>query len=213
MEREGLGTNHALVRLRSPKIPHSIPKPLSETAARALVDKAAQTSPEPWVAARNTAIITLLYACGLRVSEALALNQKDAPLGTSITILGKGNKERLVPVLPAAREAVDAYQKECPHTLSRNDALFVGVRGGRLNPREVQKLMVLLRAQLGLPGTATPHALRHSFATHLLSAGGDLRSIQELLGHANLSTTQLYTEVDTKRLQEVYDKAHPRNRK
>lgn len=211
MEREGLGANHALARLRSPKIPHSIPKPLSEGAALALIDQAADIASDPWVAARNTAIITLLYACGLRVSEALALDRKDTPLGTSLTILGKGNKERIVPVLPAAREAVDLYLALSPQSTQADSPLFIGVRGSRLNPREVQKLMVSLRARLGLQSTATPHALRHSFATHLLSAGGDLRSIQELLGHASLSTTQLYTEVDTKRLQDVYDKAHPRN--
>lgn len=213
MEREGLGSNHALARLRSPKIPHSIPKPLSETAAHKVIGQTAKLSPDPWVAARNTAIITLLYACGLRISEALALDHRHVPLGISLTIKGKGNKERIVPVLPVAREAVDDYLKLCSQASQANDPLFIGVRGGRLNPREVQKLMVTLRAHLGLPNTATPHALRHSFATHLLSAGGDLRSIQELLGHASLSTTQLYTEVDTKRLQEIYDSAHPRNRK
>jgi integrase/recombinase XerC len=211
MEREGVGINHNLARLRTPKTPHSIPKPLSEPAAKALINDAAQTSAEPWVAARNTALVTLIYACGLRVSEALSLNRSDAPLPPAITILGKGNKERLVPVLPVAQKAVDAYLKLCPHGLASDDALFVGVRGARLNPREVQKLMVTLRARLGLPSTATPHALRHSFATHLLSAGGDLRSIQELLGHASLSTTQIYTEVDAVRLRDVYDKAHPRN--
>lgn len=213
MERQGLGTNHNLARLRTPKTPHSIPKPISETAAKALVSNAQTTSPETWIAARNTAIVTLLYACGLRVSEALSLNRDDAPLPSAITILGKGNKERIVPVLPVAQQAVDAYLKLCPHGLTSKDPLFVGVRGGRLNPREVQKLMTTLRAQLGLPDTATPHALRHSFATHLLSAGGDLRSIQELLGHASLSTTQIYTEVDTARLRDVYNKAHPRNQK
>ena len=212
MERTRLGTNHALSRLHAPRIPHSLPKPISEKAARALIDRSPKTSPEAWVAARNTAIITLLYACGLRISEALALNQKDAPLRSTLTILGKGNMERLVPVLPIARDAVDAYREIAPHARTPEAPLFVGVRGGRLNPREVQKLMQTLRGPLGLPDTATPHALRHSFATHLLSAGGDLRSIQELLGHASLSTTQLYTEVDTKRLQKIYDETHPRNR-
>lgn len=213
MERDGLGLNHNLARLRTPKIAHSIPKPISEASAIGLIDKAQETSPEKWIAARNTAIVTLLYACGFRVSEALSLNREDAPLGPSLTILGKGNKERIVPVLPVAQNAVDAYLKICPLGLTPEGPLFVGVRGARLNPREVQKLMATLRAQLGLPSTATPHALRHSFATHLLSAGGDLRSIQELLGHASLSTTQIYTEVDTARLREVYDKAHPRKRK
>lgn len=213
MEREGLATNHALARLRTPKVPHSIPKPVSTAAALALVDDAAGVAAEPWVAARDTAIVTLLYACGLRVSELLGLNRGDAPLGPTLTILGKGNKERLVPVLPAARHAVDEYLAHCPHALGKEGPLFVGVRGKRLNPREVQKLVATLRARLDLPEKTTPHALRHSFATHLLSAGGDLRSIQELLGHASLSTTQVYTEVETERLRAVYDKAHPRNRR
>ncbi len=213
MEREGLVTNHALARLRTPKVPHSIPKPVSTAAALALVDDAAGVAAEPWVAARDTAIVTLLYACGLRVSELLGLNRGDAPLGPTLTILGKGNKERLVPVLPAARHAVDEYLALCPHALGKEGPLFVGVRGKRLNPREVQKLVATLRARLDLPEKTTPHALRHSFATHLLSAGGDLRSIQELLGHASLSTTQVYTEVETERLRAVYDKAHPRNRR
>lgn len=209
LEREGLAANHALKRLKTPKIPHSIPKPVSEEGALGLIEDAGQISTEPWVAARDLSIVTLLYACGLRIAEALSLNQSDAPLGETLRIVGKGNKERIVPVLPAAREAVDQYRALCPHPLDTDDPLFVGVRGKRLNPREVQKLMAMLRARLGLPDTATPHALRHSFATHLLSAGGDLRSIQELLGHASLSSTQVYTEVDADRLREIYDKAHP----
>lgn len=209
LEREGLAINHALKRLKSPKIPHSIPKPVSETAALSLIENAGTLTAEPWVAARDTAITTLLYACGLRIAEALSLNQSNVPLSDTLRITGKGNKERIVPVLPAAREAVDQYVALCPHPLDSDEPLFVGIRGKRLNPREVQKLMAVLRARLGLPDTATPHALRHSFATHLLSAGGDLRSIQELLGHASLSSTQVYTEVDTDRLREIYDKAHP----
>lgn len=209
LEREGLATNHALKRLKSPKIPHSIPKPVSETGALDLLEDAKSIAAEPWVAARDASIVTLLYACGLRVTEALSLNQSDAPFSETLRLTGKGNKERIVPVLPAAREAVDHYRTLCPHPLDGDDPLFVGVRGKRLNPRQVQKLMANLRARLGLPDTATPHALRHSFATHLLSAGGDLRSIQELLGHASLSSTQVYTEVDADRLRDVYDKAHP----
>ncbi len=209
LEREDLATNHALKRLKSPKIPHSIPKPVSETGALNLVEDAKAIAAEPWIAARDASIVTLLYACGLRIAEALSLNQSDAPFGETLRILGKGNKERIVPVLPAARDAVEQYRVLCPHPLDGDDPLFVGVRGKRLNPREVQKLMATLRARLGLPDTATPHALRHSFATHLLSAGGDLRSIQELLGHASLSSTQVYTEVDADRLRDIYDKAHP----
>ncbi|MEQ9520501.1 MAG: tyrosine recombinase XerC [Parvibaculum sp.] len=213
MERSAIGANHAINRLRTPKIPHSIPKPVSVPAAQALVDDAGSTSEIPWVSARNIAIITLLYGCGLRVSEALSLNRSTLPFGQSLRIIGKGNKERIVPVLPVVTDAVADYIQKCPMALVADGPLFVGIRGKRLSPREVQKLMVSLRAQLGLPSTATPHALRHSFATHLLGAGGDLRSIQELLGHASLSTTQVYTEVDAARLREVYDKAHPRSRK
>jgi integrase/recombinase XerC len=162
------------------------------------------------VAARDVAILTLLYGCGLRVSEALNLNQSDMPLPQMLRFKGKGNKDRLVPTLPAASEAIARYQILCPHGLSGGDPLFVGIRGKRLGQSQVQALMRILRKRLGLPETATPHALRHSFATHLLNAGGDLRTIQELLGHASLSTTQIYTEVDQARLLETYKKAHPR---
>lgn len=213
MERADIGANHAINRLRTPKIPHAIPKPVSVEAAKNLVTEASATSDVPWIAARNVAIITLLYGCGLRVSEALSLNRSALPFGASLRILGKGNKERIVPILPIVSEAVTDYVTKCPMALVADGPLFVGVRGKRLSPREVQKTMVTLRAHLGLPTTATPHALRHSFATHLLGAGGDLRSIQELLGHASLSTTQVYTEVDAARLRDVYDKAHPRSRK
>jgi integrase/recombinase XerC len=167
-------------------------------------------SQEPWVGARDTAVVTLLYGCGLRISEALGLKGADLPLGQSLRITGKGGKERLVPLLPAATRAVEAYVALCPFEIGRGDPVFRGVRGGALNPRIVQKAMERTRMQLGLPATATPHALRHSFATHLLNAGGDLRAIQELLGHASLSTTQAYTGVDTARLREVYAAAHPR---
>ncbi len=164
----------------------------------------------PWIAARDAAVVTLLYGCGLRISEALALTGADLPLPEVLRIRGKGGKERLVPVIGAARDAVAAYVRLCPHPVAPEAPLFRGARGGKLNPRLVQKAMQQARMQLGLPATATPHALRHSFATHLLSAGGDLRAIQELLGHASLSTTQAYTAVDTARLMDVYEKAHPR---
>jgi integrase/recombinase XerC len=165
-----------------------------------------------WQAARDVAVLTLLYGCGLRISEALGLKRREAPQGDLITITGKGQKQRVVPVLPAVRHAIDAYLAACPHALPADGPLFVGARGGPLGPRLIQHQMEKLRGALGLPDTATPHALRHSFATHLLGAGGDLRAIQELLGHASLSTTQRYTAVETERLLAVYAAAHPRAR-
>jgi integrase/recombinase XerC len=167
---------------------------------------------EPWVAARDVAVITLLYGCGLRISEALGLREKDAPLGESLRIRGKGGRERVLPVLPVARDAVQAYHQICPWKQGPEAPLFVGTRGGPLNPRLVQKAMQSARTDLGLPATATPHSLRHSFATHLLEAGGDLRTIQELLGHASLATTQIYTGVDQARLMQVYEESHPKGR-
>ena len=169
------------------------------------------TRTEPWIARRNAAVLMLLYGCGLRIAEALSLTRvPEAPDGDTMTITGKGRKQRMVPVLPTVREAVAAYIEACPHALAPEAALFVGVRGGPLHPRIVQGLIQKLRPLLGLPETATPHALRHSFATHLLAGGGDLRTIQELLGHASLSTTQRYTAVDESNLRKIYDKAHPR---
>ena len=158
------------------------------------------------------AVVTLLYGCGLRISEALGLARRDAPDGNAMTVLGKGNKQRMVPVLPVVREAIGTYLAECPHHLEADDPLFVGARGGPLNARIIQRQMQKLRGWLGLPDTATPHAMRHSFATHLLAGGGDLRSIQELLGHASLSTTQRYTAVDTEKLLREYQATHPRAR-
>src|SRR5690606_31442135 len=175
-----------------------------------MIEEANIAQGEPWKGARDLAVLTLLYGCGLRVSEALALDRGDAPLKETLRIVGKGNKERLVPVLPAARAAVDAYLALCPYGLAKDDPLFVGGGAKRLGQRQVRDTMTKLRRRLGLPETATPHALRHSFATHLLAGGGDLRAIQELLGHASLSTTQMYTEVDAARLLEVYDKAQRR---
>ena len=163
----------------------------------------------PWIAARDQAVVTLLYGCGLRISEALGLTGAVLPMGDTLRIIGKGGKERLVPVIAPARTAVARYAQICPYDITRTGPLFFGARGGALGPRAVQKVVERTRAQLGLPATATPHAMRHSFATHLLNAGGDLRAIQELLGHASLSTTQAYTGVDTARLMEVYARAHP----
>ncbi len=197
--------------LRSPKSAQRLPRPVPETGARAVLS-AVSDHAEPWIAARDQAALTLIWGSGLRISEALGLRQDDAPLGEVIRVAGKGGKERDVPVLPAAREAVDRYLDLCPHAAGPDEALFLGARGGRLTPRLLQKAMAEARMALGLPASATPHALRHSFATQLLAAGGDLRAIQELLGHASLSTTQVYTEVDEARLMEVYDKAHPKGR-
>lgn len=208
-ERDGFDPT-AVLAARAPKFRGKLPRPLAEDAAREVIASVEAQAAEPWVAARDMAVVTLLYACGLRISEALGLTGADAPLPATLRIRGKGGKERMVPVLPAAQQAVEAYRRLCPHDLAVAAPLFRGVRGGALSPRVVQKVMETVRLQLGLPATATPHALRHSFATHLLAAGGDLRSIQELLGHASLSTTQAYTAVDTARLMEVYAAAHPR---
>ena len=207
--REGFEPT-AVLSARAPKFQKKLPRPLAEEAARAVIDTVELQSREPWVAARDAAVVTVLYGCGLRISEALGLTGDDAPLPAVLRIIGKGDKERVVPVLPAARDAVDAYLRLCPHPQERTAPLFRGVRGGALNPRTVRLAMERARMQLGLPASATPHALRHSFATHLLAAGGDLRAIQELLGHASLSTTQAYTAVDAARLMEVYNRTHPR---
>ncbi|WP_438826892.1 tyrosine recombinase XerC [Rhodovulum iodosum] len=200
----------AVLSVRAPKFSRKLPRPLAEDAARAVIGTVELQSDTPWVAARDAAVVTLLYGCGLRISEALGLTGRDAPLPEALRIHGKGGKERMVPVIPAARAAVDRYLALCPFEPGPDAPLFRGVRGGALNPRLVAKAMERVRLQLGLPATATPHALRHSFATHLLGAGGDLRAIQELLGHASLSTTQAYTAVDTARLMEVYAAAHPK---
>jgi integrase/recombinase XerC len=195
---------------RGPKFRRKLPRPLSEDGAASLLDTIGDDAREDWIAARDTAIVTLLYGLGLRISEALSLTGADHPLPSTLRITGKGGKTRIVPVLPAAAQAVAAYVALCPYDLAPDAPLFRGARGGPVNPRLIQSAMERARLRLGLPATATPHALRHSFATHLLSAGGDLRAIQELLGHASLSTTQTYTAVDAARLMEVYEKAHPR---
>ena len=212
LQRRGLASTTALVALRSPKLPQSIPKPLTIDDATGSVAAAGVLATSGWQGKRDTAILVLLYGCGLRLSEALGLTRAEVPLGEILAITGKGGKQRLLPVLPAVRDAVTDYLTACPYALTREDPLFVGARGGPLNPRLVQRQMELLRGYLGLPQTATPHALRHSFATHLLGAGGDLRAIQELLGHASLSTTQRYTQVETERLLAIYAVAHPRAR-
>ena len=211
LDRSGLVHNAALGAVKAPKLPRSVPKPLTERETLDLLDNAELDASEPWIAKRNMAVLMLLYGCGLRIAEALSLTRANAPSADTMTIMGKGRKQRMVPVLPAVREAVAGYIASCPHALAPEAALFVGVRGGPLHPRIVQGLIQKLRPLLGLPETATPHALRHSFATHLLAGGGDLRTIQELLGHASLSTTQVYSHVDARRLRRVYDRAHPRS--
>lgn len=208
-EREGFDPT-AVLSTRAPKYTRKLPRPLSEQAARGVIERIELQASVPWAGVRDVAVATLLYGCGLRISEALSLNGADAPLGEVLRIRGKGGKERIVPVIPAAREAVDAYLAACPLPVEAAGPLFRGVRGGALSPRLVAGAMASVRRQMGLPPTATPHALRHSFATHLLNAGGDLRAIQELLGHASLSTTEAYTAVDTARLMEVYAQAHPK---
>lgn len=212
LERRGLASTVALTALRSPKLPPGVPKALAVADTLAALDEAAGQAACDWQGKRDTAVLALLYGCGLRLSEALGLSRAEAPAGDTLAITGKGRKERQLPVLPAVRAAVADYLAACPYVLLPNDPLFVGARGGPLNPRLVQRRMAALRGALGLPETATPHALRHSFATHLLAGGGDLRAIQELLGHASLSTTQRYTTVETERLLAVYNAAHPRAR-
>jgi len=212
LNRRGLASTTALAPLRGPKLPASVPKPLAVGDAAATLAAVDGPAPGSWQGKRDAAVLSLLYGCGLRVSEALGLSRGEAPQGDLLTITGKGGKQRLLPVLPAVREAIGAYLAVCPHPLDSAGPLFVGVRGGRLGPRHVQRQMAALRCVLGLPDTATPHALRHSFATHLLAGGGDLRAIQELLGHASLSTTQRYTNVEAERLLAVYEAAHPRAR-
>jgi integrase/recombinase XerC len=212
--RQGVA-NPALALVRGPRVKPGQPRPVSEDQARGLLIEAGDPewrseAEDAWEAARDVAVLTLLYGCGLRISEALSLKRRDAPLADVLRIIGKGSKTRMVPVLPAVACAVDAYVAHLPFALAPDDALFRAKRGGALGPRRVQALMQTLRGQLGLPDSATPHALRHSFATHLLGGGADLRTIQELLGHASLSTTQKYTEVDAAGLLAAYASAHPR---
>lgn len=215
LEREA-GINGAAFRaLRTPRQPKTLPKPIDAGLARRLADPAEQSDETPWIAARNAAVFALLYGSGLRISEALGIRRADAPIRRveSLRVRGKGGKVRLVPVLPIVGRTIEDYIRHCPYVAGPDDPLFVGAKGGPLNPRMIQRAMEQQRSYLGLPSTATPHALRHSFATHLLSASGDLRTVQELLGHASLSTTQIYTAVDGDRLIAAYDQAHPRGRR
>ncbi len=216
LERNGKGKVGALAAVRAPKIARTLPRPLAVDAAKDMADpdSAAGDGRAPWIHARDAAALTLLYGCGLRISEALGLKRADVGsreiMADVITVMGKGRKQRMVPLIPAVAKLIGAYIALCPFDLPDDGPLFVGAKGGPLSPRVVQLAMARLRGALGLPETATPHALRHSFATHLLARGGDLRSIQELLGHASLSTTQIYTAVDAERLIEAYRNAHPR---
>lgn len=210
LDRTGRLHNAALSAVRAPRPPASVPKPLAADEALEALETAAELQEEPWLAARDTALFTMLYGCGLRLGEALSLNRRDVPKGEAMVVTGKGRKQRVVPVLPVVDAALADYLSLCPFAHGEDAPLFVGARGKRLNPGVVQRQMRRLRALLGLPATATPHALRHSFATHLLAGGGDLRTIQELLGHASLSTTQRYTQVDQARLTGIYRQAHPR---
>ena len=215
LERNNKGKVGALAAVRAPKVPKTLPKPLHIDAARKVVDAGSRAGEarEQWVLQRDAAILALLYGSGLRISEALGLARGDVPApgqGDAITVTGKGNKQRMVPLLPQVSQSIADYIALCPHDLPADGPLFIGTRGKALSPRIVQLVMERLRGALSLPDSATPHALRHSFATHLLGRGGDLRAIQELLGHASLSTTQIYTAVDTDRLLEVYRSTHPR---
>jgi integrase/recombinase XerC len=215
LEREGLGRVGALAAIRAPKIGKTLPKPIQMASAKRLVDadERAGENRDPWIWARDAAVMALLYGSGLRISEALGLKRRDVPVpgaGDTLIVNGKGNKTRMVPVLQNVLALIAEYAAMCPHPLPASGPMFVGARGGPLSPRIIQLTMERLRGSLGLPDSATPHALRHSFATHLLNRGGDLRAIQELLGHASLSTTQIYTGIDTERLLEVYQTAHPR---
>jgi integrase/recombinase XerC len=215
LEREGSGKVGALAAIRAPKVGKTLPKPVPMAAAKrfADADERAGEDRDPWIWARDAAVMALLYGSGLRISEALGLKRREVPLpgaGDVLVVTGKGNKTRMVPVLQNVLTLVQDYVAMCPHQLPPEGPIFVGARGGPLSPRIIQLTMERLRGVLGLPDSATPHALRHSFATHLLSRGGDLRAIQELLGHASLSTTQIYTGIDSERLLEVYKSAHPR---
>jgi len=215
LEREGKGKVGALSAIRAPKVAKSLPKPIQMAAAKRLADADERAGEErdPWILARDAAVMALLYGSGLRISEALGLKRREVPRpgeGDVLVVTGKGNKTRMVPVLQNVLALIEGYAAMCPHPLPPQGPMFVGARGGPLGPRIIQLAMERLRGALGLPDSATPHALRHSFATHLLTRGGDLRAIQELLGHASLSTTQIYTAVDTEQLLSVYRSAHPR---
>ncbi|MBI3444924.1 MAG: tyrosine recombinase XerC [Magnetospirillum sp.] len=210
LDRHDLAHNPAIKAVKSPRPPKSVPKPLAADEAMEALASAGELHDEPWLAARDVALFTLLYGAGLRLGEALGLLRRDVPKADTMVITGKGRKQRVVPILPVVRESIAEYLRLLPYPADPRTPLFLGARGGALNPGVVQRQMRRLRLLMGLPETATPHALRHSFATHLLAGGGDLRTIQELLGHSSLSTTQRYTEIDAAKLTRVYQDAHPR---
>ena len=207
---EQSGTPGRPLRTRAPKRPRTLPRPAAPDEAMALAEDAGAAASADWIGARDFAVLLLLYGAGLRVAEALSLTRRDWPVGRALRVTGKRNKTRIVPIVPAVAEAIDAYVKLCPYAPDADEPVFVGARGGPLNPDLVRRAVAAARKRLGLPDTLTPHALRHSFATHLLARGADLRSLQELLGHASLSSTQIYTAVDAARLLDVYRHAHPR---
>jgi integrase/recombinase XerC len=207
---EAQGTTPQLPRTRAPKRPRTLPRPASPADAIALAEEARAAAPNDWIGARDLAILLLLYGSGLRVAEAMGLTARVLPLGQAMRVTGKRSKTRIVPLVQAVKEAITTYVALCPYPLAGDAPLFVGAKGGRLNPDLVRRAVRSARARLGLPDSLTPHALRHSFATHLLARGADLRSLQELLGHASLSSTQIYTDVDAARLLDVYRHAHPR---
>jgi integrase/recombinase XerC len=207
---EQQGSHAQLPRTRAPRRPRTLPRPAAPDEAMGLAENAAEAASAPWIGARDLAILLLLYGAGLRVAEALSLTARALPIGTTLRVTGKRSKTRIVPVVPAVREAIGDYVRQCPYSLSGEVPLFVGARGGPLNADLVRRAVAAARRRLGLPETLTPHALRHSFATHLLAGGADLRALQELLGHASLSSTQIYTAVDAARLLDVYRHAHPR---
>jgi integrase/recombinase XerC len=204
------GKHASIPRTRAPKRPRTLPRPAAPDEALELAVDAAEAANVPWIGARDLAILLLLYGAGLRVAEALSLTARDLPVGATLRVTGKRSKTRIVPVVAAVREAIEGYVRQCPYPLTGEAPLFVGARGGPLNADLVRRSVAAARRRLGLPESLTPHALRHSFATHLLARGADLRSLQELLGHASLSSTQIYTAVDAARLLDVYRHAHPR---
>lgn len=211
LDKQGIVHNAAISTMRTPKLPHKVPRPLSENQAKDLLEEAGALEIHDWISLRNTALFTLLYGCGLRINEALSLDIKDFPRDGFLRVTGKGNKQRQVPALKIVEDTLQKYLNERPFDQSPDKPIFIGARGGRLNQGVAQKAMRDLRVILGLPETATPHALRHSFATHLLQNGANLREIQELLGHSSLSTTQRYTDINAEEMMRIYKSAHPRS--